>query len=109
MISTRIKEAGVRKIRTPKDVQNKIEYIKKCFRCAQYWAHTEAGEGLRESDTGTYEEALLCKCPWYFDIRKFFEDCASACPLYTNDEMFQDTESGSDNDNVKVRARRSLK
>ena len=107
MISARIKDAGVRKTRTPKDVQNKIEYVEKCFRCAHDWAHTETGEGLRESDTGTYEEALLRKCPWYFDIREIFEDRANARPLHTTDEMFQDTESGSDDDDVKVLGVRS--
>jgi hypothetical protein len=59
MISSKIKDAGVRKPRTPKDVQNKIEYVEKCFRSAHDWAHTETGEGLRESDTGTYEEASV--------------------------------------------------
>ncbi len=52
MISAKIKDAGVRKTRTPKDVQNEIEYVEKCFRCAHDWAHTETGEGLRESDSG---------------------------------------------------------
>ena len=47
MILAKINDAGVHKIRTHKDVQNKIEYIKKCFWCVQNWAHTETGEVLK--------------------------------------------------------------
>ena len=102
MISSKIKDAGVRKPRTPKDVQNKIEYVEKCFRSAHDWAHTETGEGLRESDTGTYEEALLRKCPWYFDILEIFEDRANARPLHTTEDMFQQGASTDDDDGSNV-------
>ena len=98
MIAAKIKDAGVRKSRTPKDVQNKIEYVEKCFRCAHDWSHTETGAGLRENDSGTYEEALLRKCPWYFDIREIFEDRANARPFHTTDDMFQEASSDDDSE-----------
>jgi hypothetical protein len=95
-IASTINNAGVRKVRTGKDVLNKIEYIEKSFRLAHDWSHTETGEGLRETDKGSYEEALLKKCPWYFDLVDIFQDRANARPHYTTDNMFGDTDSDDD-------------
>jgi hypothetical protein len=58
-IANSMNKAGVRKVRTGKDVLNKIEYVEKSFRLAHDWSHTKTGEGLRETDRGSYEDALL--------------------------------------------------
>ena len=95
-IANSMNKAGVRKVRTGKDVLNKIEYVEKSFRLAHDWSHTETGEGLRENDKGSYEEALLKKCPWYFDLIDIFQDRANARPNFTMDEMFSSFESDDD-------------
>ena len=89
-IANKIKAAGVRRVRTEKDVLNKIQYVENAFRSAHDFANTETGAGLEEHDKGSFDDAVTKKCPWYFDLLDCFEDRANARPRITTDEMFND-------------------
>ena len=99
-IAERMKVAGVRKLRTDKDVLNKIEYIKKCFKSAHDFANTETGAGLMENDKGTFEDAVMKKCPWYFDLLDCFQDRASARPSWTTDKMMYGRQNDDSDDDA---------
>ncbi|KAL7562789.1 hypothetical protein ACA910_020901 [Epithemia clementina (nom. ined.)] len=80
-----INSAGVRKKRTGRQVQAKIEHIEACFRVAYDFANRETGQGLKEDDPPGFKEAVTRKCPHYFELLDIFADRASACPRITSD------------------------
>lgn len=87
MVARLINNAGVKKPRTGKDVLNKINHLYESFKRADAWAHTETGAGLRETDHGTFKEALIKKFPYYFELYDVFSDRASARPCLTNEDL----------------------
>jgi hypothetical protein len=101
-IARKINAAGVRVKRDAVKVKSKIEHIESCFRSAHDFAFTETGAGLKEKDDATdFNEAVLKKCPWYFDLLPIFQDRASAKPKMTSDELDlsdSDEEDGRDED-----------
>jgi hypothetical protein len=89
-IADKINAAGIcnGRIRTDRQVQEKIRYIDKAFKKAHDFAHTETGAGLRESDPETkYRDALLKKCIYYFDLLPVYEDRACARAKVTSDDI----------------------
>ena len=53
-ISRQIKQAGIRRERTAKQIQSKIEHIESSFRRAHDWTTTETGTGLQENVVGVH-------------------------------------------------------
>ena len=49
------------------------------------FANTETGAGMQKNDTSSFKEAMLKKCPWYFDLLDVFKDQALASPQITNE------------------------
>lgn len=66
---------------------NKIDHIQKCFKSAHDWRFTVTGAGLQETDRGNFEDAILKRCPWYFDLTDIMADRASAKPVLTTLEL----------------------
>jgi hypothetical protein len=101
-IARKINAAGVRVKRDAVKVKSKIEHIESCFKSAHDFSFTETGAGLKEKDDATdFNEAVLKKCPWYFDLLPIFQDRASARPKMTSDELDQsdsDEEDDCDED-----------
>jgi hypothetical protein len=86
-IARKINQQGVRRERTGKQVLDKITHIEDSFRSAHDFAHTETGAGLQKEDEGSFRDAVLKKCPWYYDLLEIFQDRASARPILTNIDM----------------------
>jgi hypothetical protein len=102
MLANKMNKAGVRCVRTGKQVLNKIAAIEDNFRKAHDFAHSETGAGLKETDEGTFNEALQKKCKYYFDLKPIIQDRASAKALLTSDDIADDTgtiSSSSSEDN----------
>ena len=79
-----INDSGVIVRRDEKQVRNKIQHLERRFRVAFDFANTETGAGLQENDRGAFDDAVLQKCPQYFDLLDVFSDRASSKPKATN-------------------------
>jgi hypothetical protein len=73
-------------------VQSKIQHIEKTFKEAYTFATSETGAGLKETDEGTFHDAVKKKCPYYFDLLDIMSDRASSKPKATSYEASTDTE-----------------
>ena len=97
--------------RDQKNVLNKIQHIEKTFREAHNFATSETGAGLKEGDTGTFEEDVKRKCPYYFELVDIMADRASSKPkatsydLLSNGEDDDDDEEADDGDDVEPGAK----
>lgn len=85
-ISNMLQRRGIRTVRTPKQVLDKITTMEKRFREAFDLAHRETGAGLKKKNDGSFEEALVKKFRYYFDLLPIIADRASAKPSVTSDE-----------------------
>lgn len=94
ILSQEIKQAGVRTIRTPKAIKNKISNIEDMFKEAHDWAH-QTGAGVKEDDPRQFNDYVKKKCPYYFDLLEVMQDRATARPQFTSDDY------GSDDDDVE--------
>jgi len=86
---------GCKGERTGKQVGSKIDDLHRQFKDAFDWANTVTGAGLKESDKGSYDDALTKKCKYYFDFLPIMADRASARPSYTTDDMVDDDDASS--------------
>lgn len=89
--------ANVTVKRDYKQVMNKIAHIEKSFRTAHDFANTETGQGLQENEKGEFDDAVLKKCQYYFDLLEVFGDRASAKPKVTSADNL-DSSEGDDDD-----------
>jgi hypothetical protein len=106
-IARKIKEAGIRRERTAKQIQSKIEYIENSFRKAHDWTTTETGTGLQEHDVGTFRQSVERICPYYYTLVDVFADRASAQPTIRSDMNLDSTDDeDNDEDNNDGQSRR---
>jgi hypothetical protein len=82
--------------RNGKNVHSKIQHIEKTFKEAYTFASSETGAGLKESDEGTFEDAVKKKCPYYFDILDIMADRASSKPKATSYDSDSDESSATE-------------
>lgn len=94
-IASIMNAANVVVLRDAKQVMNKISHIEKAFRSAHDFANTETGQGLLENDKGEFNDAVMKKCQYYFDLLEIFGDRSSAKPKVTSAENLD----SSDDDN----------
>jgi hypothetical protein len=90
--------AKVQVVRDAKQVMNKISHIEKAFRAAHDFANTETGQGLKENDTGEFDDAVRRKCLYYFDLLEIFGDRASAKPKVTSLDNLSSSDDENDNE-----------
>ena len=90
MISNEIKEAGVRKYRSPKAIKNKIMNLEDSFKSAHDWAG-QTGAGVREEDPRHFKDYILKKCPYYYDLLDVMEDRSNSRPQLTTDNLGTDS------------------
>lgn len=85
-IANMLQRRGARAQRTPKQVLDKIVSIEKRFRETYDFEYTDTGQGLKRKGDGTFEEVMLKKFRYYFDLTPIMADRASAQPSVTSDE-----------------------
>lgn len=94
--SQRIKERGILKEREPDAIRAFISRMEGSWRETNDWANN-TGDGVLESQGKvTFDQILVKKCPWYFDIYDVMVDCASSSPIFNSDTAFG---SGDEEDN----------
>jgi hypothetical protein len=81
-----MKSAGIRKYRSPKAIKNKIINLEESFKNAHDWAG-QTGAGVKENDPRSFDEYVLRKCPYYFDLLPVMQDRSNARPLLTSDSI----------------------
>lgn len=96
-IAKTINDAGVLVPRDDRQVRNKIQHLERQFREAFDFANTETGAGLLEKDVGAFDDAVLQKCPNYFDLLEIFSDRASSKPKATNLDISLASSDSDDN------------
>ena len=94
ILNKQMKEAGIRKYRSPKAIKNKIMNIEDSFKSAHDWAG-QTGAGLKDDNPGQFDDYVRKKCPYYFDLLHIMQDRATSRPQMTSDSL----RAGSDEDN----------
>ena len=74
--------------KTAQEVKSKIQYIEKKFREAHDFFFSTTGQGLRETDSGSFNEMVMKRCPWFFDLQNVMGDSASVGPQATTESLF---------------------
>jgi hypothetical protein len=82
--------------RDGKNVLNKIQHIEKTFKEAHNFATSETGAGLQERDVGSFKEAVMKKCPYYYQLLEIMSDRASSKPKATSYEVDDDSEESGE-------------
>ena len=112
IISEQMKQAGIRKFRSPKAIKNKIMNLEDSFKTAHDWAG-QTGAGLKDDDPGQFNDYILKKCPYYFDLLPVMQDRATCRPQMTSDSLYtgsdDDDEDDDDHSTVQVLTTRNLK
>jgi len=88
ILSNRMKEAGVRKYRSPKAIKNKIIVLEDSFKQAHDWAG-QTGAGVRENDPRHFDDYVLKKCPYYFNLLDIMQDRSTSRPQLTSDNLIR--------------------
>lgn len=86
ILSSDMKEAGIRKYRSPKAIKNKIQNLEDAFKHAHDWAG-QTGAGVKEDDPRQFKEYILKKCPHYFDLLDVMQDRSTCRPQLTSDAL----------------------
>jgi hypothetical protein len=100
LISEEIKDAGVRKYRSSKAIKNKISSLEDSFKSAHDWAG-QTGAGVREEDPRNFNDYILKKCPYYFDLLPVMEDRSNSRPQVTTDDVDLSSDSNEDDEEEK--------
>jgi hypothetical protein len=90
ILAKKMNDVGVRVTRDALNIMNKISHLEQQFRKAHDWAHGQTGAGLRETDEGSFKDAVKGKCKYYFDLEPIMRNCASAKAMLTSDDIKDD-------------------
>ncbi|EJK63375.1 hypothetical protein THAOC_15967 [Thalassiosira oceanica] len=82
---------------TGAQVKSKLEDIEKSWKAADYFVNSETGAGVKARSEGEFTDAVLAKCPHYYDLYDVFIDRASFKPKATNKHL-QDSDSSEMSD-----------
>jgi hypothetical protein len=87
-IAARINSFGVKNPRNGNQVMQKISHLADTFKSAYDWSNTETGAGLLESDQlDSFNDALVKKCPYYFELQDVMGERSSSQPVITSDYL----------------------
>lgn len=92
-------DANVQVVRDAKQVMSKLQHIERQFKEAHDWTTTVTGAGLEQNDKGSFNDAVLKKCVFYFDLLEIMGDRASTQPRATSKDNLDsdfDLDSGDD-------------
>ena len=106
ILSKEIKQAGIRKYRSPKAIKNKITNIEDSFKAAHDWAY-QTGAGLKDDNPGQFHDYIKKKCPYYFDLLTVMQDRATARPQTTSDTIEIDDDDDDEDDFVVAESKTS--
>jgi hypothetical protein len=71
--------------RDGKNVLNKIQHMERTWRLAHSFATSETGAGIKDGDGEVrFNELVIKRCPFYFDLLDIMADRASSEPRLTN-------------------------
>ena len=98
-IAKLINDSGVLVKRDNRQVKNKIQHLERQFREAFDFANTETGAGLKEGDLVLFDDAVMQRCPHYYDLVDIFADRASSKAKATNMDLSL-ASSDTDNDSI---------
>ena len=76
-------------VRSPKDVQNKIESIERDFRAASDWL-AQTGAGLESGEVKAYIKKTW---PLYYDMEPVMKDRAATKPIFSEGTAFDSDSS----------------
>jgi hypothetical protein len=78
-------EQETKSSRNAKQVMSKIDYLEKSFKVAHNFSTSETGTGI-EKDNGleTFKQAVLKKCPYYYELTAIMADRSATQPRLTN-------------------------
>jgi hypothetical protein len=86
-ISSFINSSGVPTVRTVKSIIKKIDWLEETFKAADKWL---GGTGAGVTDESSLREAVLQRCPYYYELVDIMKDRASNRPLLRNtDKRFR--------------------
>ena len=87
IISDMMRQAGCRVERSAEAVVKKIQEIESKFCAAHDWANN-TGQGVKETDgNATFEELVMRRCKWYFDLLPVMGDRSKAMPAATTETV----------------------
>ncbi|KAG1688648.1 hypothetical protein DVH05_017566 [Phytophthora capsici] len=92
-----IESCGVTTTRTAKDVQTKILSLEQSFKSAADWLGA-TGQGVE--DETSLRNAVLARCPYYYDLFDVMQDRASTKPLMLNTDTLDSSDESSDDESV---------
>ena len=81
-------------VRSPKDVQNKIESIERDFLAASDWL-AQTGAGLESGEVTSY---ISKTWPLYYNMEPIMKDRASTKPILSHGTAIESNSSESDSD-----------
>jgi len=101
-----INDSGVRQVRSPKDVENKINTIQNQFKIAFDWSQN-TGAGLKADDDFVgFEDGCKKRCKYWDELIEVMGSRAASRPGFSTDDMDQasvdydnNNESGEEGDN----------
>ena len=93
-VSKLITRAECRKLRSAKDVRDRIYFYEDKFKTTYEWAYGETGQGVR-ADEGliSFNEKVSRRFKHYFDLEHVCADRAMSRPLKTSDDVDDENES----------------
>ncbi|ETP28451.1 hypothetical protein F442_22255 [Phytophthora nicotianae P10297] len=86
---------GVTTYRTAKDIQSKISSLEQSFKTAADWLGA-TGQGVQ--DEKCLRDAILSRCPYYYDLYDIMNDRGSTTPLMLNTDAIDVSEESSTDD-----------
>ncbi|KUF89161.1 hypothetical protein AM588_10002546 [Phytophthora nicotianae] len=90
-----ISSCGVTTYRTAKDIQSKISSLEQSFKTAADWLGA-TGQGVQ--DEKCLRDAILSRCPYYYDLYDIMNDRGSTTPLMLNTDAIDVSEESSTDD-----------
>ncbi|ETO99478.1 hypothetical protein F441_23111 [Phytophthora nicotianae CJ01A1] len=91
-----ISSCGVTTYRTAKDIQSKISSLEQSFKTATDWL---GATGQDVQDEKCLRDAILSRCPYYYDLYGTMNDRDSTTPLRLNMDAIDVSEESSTDDN----------
>ena len=92
-LQNQMKQAGIIKLRSTKEIRNKIMSYEDKFKSTHDFANSETGAGILEKDGATsFNDLLNKKFKHYFDFIPTYGCRASAKPILTTDDVEEEEE-----------------
>ncbi len=92
MLARKINDAGVRVKRDAHNIMGKITHLEQSYHAANDWANN-TGVGIHEQDEGTFRNAVIKHCKYFFELEPIMKDRASAKALLSSNDIENDVDT----------------